>query len=319
MRSPTRAYTAIIILSIIVSLGCSAGSLIVRAPQPTPTPTKTPRQTFTPTLIPTDTPSATSTPTWTPAPTNPPTPTEDPTESAKDDAAPQARVTGNTINVRQGPSTAYPRIGRVTNGHTSEVLGRNNDSSWILINHSDGQGWMSAQFAAIEGDLNRVDVIQVEPPPAPPPPPPAANNPPPPPTNTPPPPPTAAPSYPFPAAVVTHPTGGEIEFRISALVWEGSASGIGQALSGFQMEVVTPSGEVKTSEISVGPKAGASTVQGAGDNHAMNFQFKTAPYVPGVYKVTLKKDGAQMAATVDVTAQAGPPFSYAHIDFLKLQ
>jgi hypothetical protein len=118
--------------------------------------------------------------------------------------------------------------------------------------------------------------------------------------------------------VTTHPTGGEIEFRITGFVWEGNAStGFGEALQGLQMEVVTPSGEVKTSEISVGPRAGASTVMGAGDNHSMNFQFKTAPYIPGVYRVTLKKDGVQMANTIDITAQTGPPFTYAHIDFIR--
>ena len=187
----------------------------------------------------------------------------------------------------------------------------------LLINHDGGEGWVSAQFLQIEGNLDPVQVIEVEPPAAPP----VANNPPPPPppTNTPAPAPTPVPSYPFPAVVTTHPTGGDIEFRISALVWQGSSTGIGEAKSGFIMEVVTPSGEVKTSEVSVGPRTGSSTVPGAGDNHNMNFQFKTAPYVAGVYKVTLKENGIQMAPTVDVTAQAGPPFTYAHIDFVLQQ
>ena len=109
-----------------------------------------------------------------------------------------------------------------------------------------------------------------------------------------------------------------MEFRISGFVWEGNVStGFGEAASGYVMEVVLPSGEVRTSEVSVGPRAGASTVQGAGDNHSMNFQFKAAPYAPGVYKVTLKKDGAQMSPALDITAQAGPPFSYVHIDFIR--
>ena len=84
------------------------------------------------------------------------------------------------------------------------------------------------------------------------------------------------------------------------------------------MEVVTPSGEIQSSEVSVGPKAGASTTPGAWDNHSMNFQYKRAPYVAGVYKVTLMKDGAQMAPTVELVAQTGPPFTYVHIDFIIL-
>ena len=85
------------------------------------------------------------------------------------------------------------------------------------------------------------------------------------------------------------------------------------------MQVVKPSGETDLSEFSVGPKAGASTSPGAGDNHNMNFQYKTAPYIPGIYKVTLMKDGAQMSPTVEINAQPGPPFSYIHVDFIRFQ
>ncbi len=83
------------------------------------------------------------------------------------------------------------------------------------------------------------------------------------------------------------------------------------------MEVITPDGAKEYSEPSVGPRVGASTMMGAGDNHAMNFQYKHAPYVAGVYKVTLVQDGRPMAPTIDVVAQAGPPYTYAHIDFLR--
>jgi hypothetical protein len=141
------------------------------------------------------------------------------------------------------------------------------------------------------------------------------------PTNTPVPPtdtPIPTPSYPYPAVVTTHLTGGDIEFRISGFVWEGDLNrGFGEAQIGFQMKVITPAGAEEVSEISVGPSAGASTVQGAGDNHSMNFQYKHAPYLPGTYKVMLMSNGVQMAPTVDVVAQAGPPYTYAHIDFLK--
>lgn len=82
------------------------------------------------------------------------------------------------------------------------------------------------------------------------------------------------------------------------------------------MKVITPNGEEEYSEVSVGPMAGASTIPGAGDNHQMNFQYKHAPYVPGVYKVTLVKDGQPMSPTIDVTAQASP-YTYAHIDFVR--
>ncbi len=141
--------------------------------------------------------------------------------------------------------------------------------------------------------------------------------PPPPPTNTPAPTNTPEPTFPFPAQLTTHPTGGAVEFRITGFVWEGTFStGIGEALTGYQMKVITPNGEEEYSEVSVGPQAGSSTFPGAGDNHSMNFQYKHAPYQPGVYKVTLVKDGQPMSPTIEVVAQASP-FTYAHIDFIR--
>ncbi len=69
--------TILLLLALVGSLGCSVGTLLVRAPTPTMQPTKTPRPTFTftpdwtPTLMPTFT--ATFTPI---APTDTPTPVE---------------------------------------------------------------------------------------------------------------------------------------------------------------------------------------------------------------------------------------------------
>ncbi len=237
----------LITLFTLISIACSAGTLLVRAPKPTPTPTKTPRPLFTATLIPSPTPLPTDTPSPTPIPSDTPTPvpTEAPTEAAPTEAPPT--------------DTPVPAA-----THT----------------------------------------------PAPPPPP----------TNTPEPTPTPEPSFPYPAELITHPTGGEVEFRITGLVWAGNLNtGQGAAQQGFQMEVITPGGATETSEVSVGPDAGSSTVMGAGDNHSMNFQYKHAPYQPGVYKVTLVKDGQPMAPTVEVVAEAGPPYTYAHINFLRQQ
>ena len=144
--------------------------------------------------------------------------------------------------------------------------------------------------------------------------------PPPPPTDTPEPTSTPAPSFPYPAIPITHPTGGDVEFRITGLVWAGNHStGQGAAQQDFLMEVITPSGATEYSEPSVGPNAGNSTAPGAGDDHSMNFQYKHAPYLAGTYKVTLQQGGQPMAPTVEIVAKAGPPYTYAHIDFLRQQ
>lgn len=76
----------LLLFVLLGSLGCSVGTLIVRAPTPTRQPTRTPRPTFTftpnwtPTRVPTLTPTPTQTPTETPIPTETVTPTPVPEE-----------------------------------------------------------------------------------------------------------------------------------------------------------------------------------------------------------------------------------------------
>ena len=159
---------------ILLSINCGVVDDIVGRVASTnatvePTATRTPWPTFTPTatiditkLAPTVT--NTPPPSATPTPPPPPTATEAPPPTATPvPPHPKANVTA-TLNVRTGPSTAYSRLGQVTNGYTSEIFGRNSDSGWILINYSGGQGWVSAAYAQIEGDINTVEVVQVEPP-----------------------------------------------------------------------------------------------------------------------------------------------------------
>ena len=237
---------SLVALFALISLGCSAGSLVVQAPTPTPTPTKTPRPVFTPTLIPSPTPISTMTPTFTPVPS------ETPTEVPTDTPVPEVETAEEEPAPTDTPIPAEP----------------------VATNT-----------------------------PAPPPPP----------TNTPEPTPTPEPSYPFPAQISTHPTGSQFEFRITAYVWEGDlGSGRGENLHGYQFKVIAPNGEEGLSNLS----GGGNISTPGGDGHFMNFEYKYAPYTPGVYKVTLMKDGAQMAPTVEITAQADP-FTYAHIDFLR--
>lgn len=53
------------------------------------------------------------------------------------------------LNVRQGPSTSYPIIGRVGRDAVVTILGRNADASWLnfcCLPNSQTQGWISALF-----------------------------------------------------------------------------------------------------------------------------------------------------------------------------
>jgi len=79
----------ITLVGVIISLGCSAGTLIVQVPPPTATQFKTPRPTFTftPNWTATFTPSPTPTDTNTPTPTATPLPSATPTEPPQEAAA----------------------------------------------------------------------------------------------------------------------------------------------------------------------------------------------------------------------------------------
>lgn len=85
-------FAAMVAISVALSLGCSAGKLLVQNPSPTPTKIKTPRPTytFTPYFTATFTPSPTYTNTPTPTSTSTPTPTDTPTPEEK--AAEPARA-----------------------------------------------------------------------------------------------------------------------------------------------------------------------------------------------------------------------------------
>lgn len=155
-----------------------AGCAAVPAPSPVP-PTKTPKPTFTPT------------PDWTPTsiayatsgvPTTAPEiqPTAAPAENTPEagatasgeaqattvpeatatEAAPQVtRFTANqNVNVRSGPGTVYPAIGRLTAGQSFDVLGRNDAGDWIKFDFNGRDGWVTFALVSIEGDLSGVQV-----------------------------------------------------------------------------------------------------------------------------------------------------------------
>lgn len=184
-----------IILFLMAAFVMGCASL---APEATPVPpTKTPKPTFTPTpdwtptpvVFPTATPlpaTPTPEPTATPQPTpEPPTPTPNPVVRFS---------VGQTVNVRSGPGTVYPVIGRLTAGQSFEITGKNAAGDWLQFRLDGRAGWVTATLVSISGDLGTVQVAQNIPPPptATPRPRPTA-------TPVPPaaPPPTAAPRYPF--------------------------------------------------------------------------------------------------------------------------
>ncbi len=174
------ALSALILLSLSCSVFGGNNALPTAEVRLVPaTPTGQPTFTATPPMSAiVAVPTATIPPTETPipievAPTETPLPTNTPVPAAKVSIV-------QVMNVRSGPGTNYPKIGQVSVGHTSDILGRNNDASWLQINTPGGLGWVFAQLTQVEGDANTAPVVEAAAPP-----PTNTPAPPPPPTNTP--------------------------------------------------------------------------------------------------------------------------------------
>jgi len=123
-------------------------------------------------ITPTPRPTFTSTPSPEPTATNTPEPTLMPTLSPTRTPKPKAKINGDLttpINVRKGPGTNYPVVGRIEPGEETNLTGRNEDSSWWQVTLADGKsvdavGWVFGELVTIE---NGQDIPLVEAPPTP--------------------------------------------------------------------------------------------------------------------------------------------------------
>ena len=84
-----------------------------------------------------------------------------------------AAIASSASNIRSGPGTSYPIVGKASAGQRYDILGRNADSSWWQISYGGKQGWIAASVVKASGPLTQVAVAQniPTPPPAPTPPP----------------------------------------------------------------------------------------------------------------------------------------------------
>lgn len=78
-------------------------------------------------------------------------------------------ITRDVLNVRTGPGTAYPSLGKVGIGTVIAVIGVSPEGEHYIVNvpteiNQSGQGWIQARFVRTE-NVSKVPVIQ--PPPAP--------------------------------------------------------------------------------------------------------------------------------------------------------
>lgn len=76
-------------------------------------------------------------------------PTQSPAASGEAASAQTATVTAPVLNLRSGPGTIFPVVGKLKSGTTLTVLGRNADGAWLYVcclPDTETRGWISAEF-----------------------------------------------------------------------------------------------------------------------------------------------------------------------------
>lgn len=72
-----------------------------------------------------------------------------------------ATVTTNA-NVRSGPGTEFPIIGGTITGQTINIIGRNADATWFLLDFGGATGWVSAELVANAPAADTVPVFNAD-------------------------------------------------------------------------------------------------------------------------------------------------------------
>ncbi|MDH5506356.1 MAG: SH3 domain-containing protein [Anaerolineae bacterium] len=102
------------------------------------------------------------TPTTTPSPTPTATPTATPTLTAT--PLPMAEVTSANVYVREGPGTVYYSVTTLSQGAQVQVIGRNLDGTWFLIQlEDDEQGWIAADAVKFDGEVEALPIVDAPP------------------------------------------------------------------------------------------------------------------------------------------------------------
>lgn len=103
-------------------------------------------------------------PTDTPLPTNTPLPTDTPLPTFTfTPSVPTVTTNDQPVNCRLGPSTAWLPISALNLGQSSQIVGKNSDASWWLIQDPLSPGrncWVAASVTSASGNLSGLQVVQ---------------------------------------------------------------------------------------------------------------------------------------------------------------
>ncbi len=70
----------------------------------------------------------------------------------------------NDVNIREGPSINYRKIGQAKAGDTYKVIGKNKEGSWWQIQFNDKPGWVLGKLVKATGPVSSVQVAKNIPP-----------------------------------------------------------------------------------------------------------------------------------------------------------
>ncbi len=63
-----------------------------------------------------------------------------------------------TVNLREGPSTAFNRVGTLGSGQQLRIIGKNENASWWQVETPGGKAWVAASVVRAAGPVNEVAV-----------------------------------------------------------------------------------------------------------------------------------------------------------------
>jgi hypothetical protein len=73
----------------------------------------------------------------------------------------KATVTGDLVNLRDGPGTGYAIVARAKNGESLTAIGKNADGTWLQVTASGKKGWVNNQFVSANGSVADLPVVKV--------------------------------------------------------------------------------------------------------------------------------------------------------------